>query len=146
MHNFADRDHCLQYVAAIGLIFGRLNADDYEDGVAADPRIDRLRAKMVLAEDKRYTRGFFDPVKHSNANAIRVHFNDGTRTERIAIEYPVGHPSRRKEGIPQLIAKFEQNVARVFAGTQRRAVMDICLDGARLAALPVNELMDLMAI
>ena len=146
LHNFADRDHCLQYVAAIGLIFGRLRGDDYEDSVAADPRIDRLRAKMVLAEDKNYTRGFFHPEKHSNSNAIRVHFNDGTHTERIAIEYPVGHPCRRKEGIPQLIAKFEQNVARVFAGTQRRAVLDICLDGARLAALPVNELFDLMAI
>ena len=146
LHNFADRDHCVQYVAAIGLIFGRLNAEDYEDYVAADPRIDKLRTKIILAEDKRYSRGFFDQGKHSNANAIRVHFRDGTRTERIEVEYPVGHPSRRKEGIPLLITKFEENAARVFAEKQRRAVLDICLDRARLAALPVNELLDLMIV
>jgi len=127
-------------------VFGRLNAEDYEDHVAADPRIDRLRAKIILTENKRFSRGFFHPEKHSNANAVRVHFKDGTRTERIEIEYPFGHPVRRKEGIPLLITKFEQNVARVFAEKQRRAVLDICLDHARLGAMPVNELFDLLIV
>ena len=145
LHNFADRDHCLQYVVAIGMLFGSLRAGDYTDHIAADPRIDRLREKMILAEDQRYSDGFVDE-KHSNANAIRVHFKDGTSTERVEIEYPVGHPRRRREGIPLLIKKFEQNVTRVFPGKQGRAVLDACLDSERLRALPVNELFDLMVV
>jgi 2-methylcitrate dehydratase len=146
LHNFADRDHCLQYVAAIGMIFGRLGAEDYEDHVAADVRIDRLRAKIVVHEDQRYSRGFLDPEKRSNANAIRVHFKDGTRTERVEVEYTVGHPRRRQEAIPLLVDKFGRNAARVFAGKQLRTVLDVCLDRARLGALPVNALFDLMMV
>ncbi len=146
LHNFADRDHCLQYMAAIGMIFGKLTARDYEDRVAADPRIDRLRAKMVAREDKRYSREYLDPNKRTNANAIRVHFKDGTRTDRVEVEYPLGHRRRRQEGIPLLIEKFERNVARVFAEKQRRAVADVCLDRKRLAAMPVNEFFDLLVV
>lgn len=144
--NFADRDHCLQYVAAIGLIFGRLTAGDYEDDVAADPRIDVLRAKTVVYEDKRYSSGFLDPKLRSNANAIRVHFKDGSSTKRIEVEFAAGHPRRRRDGIPLLIEKFGKNVARVFAEKQRRAVIELCLDRKRLLKMPVNELFDLLTI
>jgi 2-methylcitrate dehydratase len=144
LHNPADRDHCTQYMIAIGMIFGGLTAEDYEDERAADPRIDRLRAKMTAHEDKRYSRDYLDPAKRSNANAIRVHFKDGTRTERVEIEYPLGHRRRRKEGIPLLLEKFDKNVARVFAEKQRRAIRDVCLDRKRLAALPVHEFVDLL--
>jgi 2-methylcitrate dehydratase len=142
LHNFADRDHCLQYVAAIGLIFGRLEPEDYGDAVAADPRIDALRDKMTVSEDPAYTRGFRSPEKRSNANAIRVHFKDGTATRRHAVEYPVGHPRRRKEGGPLLLRKFEINVARVYAGKQRQRVLALCLDRKKLEALPVHRFID----
>jgi 2-methylcitrate dehydratase len=144
--NFADRDHCLQYVAAIGLIFGRLTAGDYEDHVAADSRIDALRAKTVVHEDQRYSSGFLDPDLRSNANAIRVHFRDGNATRRVEVEFAAGHPRRRKDGIPLLIEKFRANAARVFADKQRRAVVDLCLDRERLLKTPVNELFDLLVI
>ena len=144
--NFADRDHCLQYVAAIGLIFGRLTAEDYEDHIAADARIDPLRAKTVVYEDKRYSSGFLDPQLRSNANAIRVHYKDGSSTKRVEVEFAAGHPCRRKDGIPLLIEKFEKNVARVFAEKQRRAVIDLCLDRKRLLQTPVNELFDLLVV
>ncbi len=144
--NFADRDHCLQYVAAVGLIFGNLVAGDYADERAADPRIDALRAKMIVHEDKAYSRGFIDPEMRSNANAIRVHFRDGTATRRVAVEYPLGHPRRRRDGIPLLVEKFEHNVARVYAEKKRRRIISLCLDRARLGALPVNEFFDLLAV
>ncbi|HUR56073.1 MAG TPA: bifunctional 2-methylcitrate dehydratase/aconitate hydratase, partial [Opitutaceae bacterium] len=140
--NVADRDHCLQYVVAVGMIFGRLDAADYEDAVAADPRIDELRAKMTVIEDERYSREFLAPDRRSNANAIRVSFTDGTDTGRIEVEFPVGHPRRRKEGIPLLVEKFERNVARVYAAKQRRRILELWADRKRLSALPVNELMD----
>jgi 2-methylcitrate dehydratase len=144
LHNYADRDHSLQYVVARGLIFGKLVAEDYEDAAAADPRIDPLRAKMVVREDRAFSRGFIDPKRRSNANAIRVHFRDGSRTERIDIEYPLGHPKRRSDGIPILVEKFERNVARVFAEKRRRAITGLCLDRKRLAETPVHELLDLL--
>ena len=144
--NFADRDHCLQYVAAIGLIYGRLTAEDYEDHVAADPRIDRLRDRTVVYEDKRYSRGFLDPAVRSNANAIRVHFDDGSSTPRVEVEFAAGHPRRRKDGIPLLVDKFEKNVARVYAEKRRRAITALCLDRARLAATPVDAFFDLLAL
>jgi 2-methylcitrate dehydratase len=146
LRNFADRDHCLQYMAAIGLIFGGLVARDYEDAVAADPRIDALRDKMVVREDRRYTRDYRDPAKRSNANAVRVHFADGTATPRVEVEYPLGHRARRREGMPLLLKKFEASVGRAFAPRQRRAVLDACADRVRLAAMPVNEFMDLLAV
>lgn len=145
LRNFADRDHCLQYMAAIGLIFGGLTARDYEDAVAADPRIDALRAKMAVREDRRYTRDYRDPAKRSNANALRVQFADGTRTPRVEVEYPLGHRARRREGAPLLLRKFEASVNRAFAPKQREAVLKACADRARLAAMPVNEFMDLLA-
>lgn len=131
---------------ARGLIFGRLVADNYEDAAAGDPRIDRLRQKMVVREDKAFSRGYLDPKKRSNANAIRVQFRDGARTERVDVEYPLGHPKRRTEGIPLLVEKFERNVARVFAEKRRRAITIVCLDRERLAALPVNEFLDLLTL
>jgi 2-methylcitrate dehydratase len=145
LRNFADRDHCLQYMAAIGLIFGGLVARDYEDAVAADPRIDALRAKMVVREERRYTRDYRDPAKRSNANAVRVHFADGTHTARVEVEYSLGHRARRREGTPLLMKKFETSVNRAFAAKQRRAVLEVCTDRARLKAMPVNEFMDLLA-
>ncbi len=145
LRNFAERDHCMQYIAAIGMIFGRLESTDYEEAVAADPRIDALRKKIVLHEHAPYTRGFFDPAKRSNANAMQVTFRDGSRTARVDVEYAVGHPQRRQEGIPLLERKFANNVARIYAGTQRRRIMELCGDRSRLAATPVNELFDLLA-
>ena len=146
LKNFAERDHCLQYITAIGLIFGRLLATDYADAVAADARIDTLRAKTLLHEHEPYTRSFYDPTRRANANAIRVTFKDGTQSRHIEVVYPVGHPRRRKEGLPLLVRKFETNVARVFPEKQRRQIIDLCSDRARLAATPVHECLDLLAI
>jgi 2-methylcitrate dehydratase len=143
--NVADRDHCLQYIAAVGLVHGRLLPTDYEDEVAADPRIDALRGKMAVHEDPRYTRDFTAPDKRSNANAIRVHFRDGTSTGRVEVEVPAGHPRRRREALPLLMTKFEQGVARVHASTRRERIVALCSDADRLAATPVHELMDLLA-
>jgi 2-methylcitrate dehydratase len=144
--NPADRDHCIQYMAAVGLIKGSLTAADYEDAAAADPRIDRLRAKMTCVENKQWTRDYLDPAKRSIANALQVHFNDGTRTERVAVEYPLGHRRRRREGVPQLEAKFRTNLARRFPPKQQQAILSLCLDPQRLAATPVNEFVDLFAV
>ena len=143
--NPADRDHCMQYMMAAGMIFGKLTAEDYEDPVAADPRIDALRAKMKLSESEVFEREYHDPAKRSNANSIQVYFKDGAKTPLSQVDYPLGHRRRRKQGIPLLIEKFEKNVARVFAEKQRRAIKDVCLDRKRLAAMPVNEFFDLMS-
>ena len=105
--NYADRDHCLQYMVAVPLIFGRLTADDYVDAVAADPRIDALRDKMHVKENPRFTADYFDPDKRYIGNAIQVFFKDGTSSDKVSIDYPIGHRSRRGEGIPLLMAKFE---------------------------------------
>src|SRR5207253_212059 len=102
LHNPADRDHCLQYMTAIGLIFGELTADHYEDRIAADPRIDASRATMLVREEKQYSRDYLDPEKRSIANAVQVFFRDGTKTDKVVVEYPLGHRRRRKEGIPAL--------------------------------------------
>jgi 2-methylcitrate dehydratase len=144
--NPADRDHCMQYMMAVGMIFGKLTTEDYEDHVAADPRIDALRAKMTLTESKAFEREYHDPAKRTNANSIQVFFKDGSKAPLLQVDYPLGHPRRRKEGIPLLIEKFDRNVARVFAEKQRRMIRDVCLDRPRLAALPVNEFMDLLAV
>ena len=146
LHNPADRDHCMQYMIAVGMIFGKLTAGDYEDHVAADPRIDKLRAKMVLREDKRYSREYLDPAKRTNANSIRVHFKDGSGTPLSEVLYPLGHRRRREEGVPLLMKKFETNLARAFASKQRNAILGACLDRQRLEAMPVNEFVDLMAV
>jgi 2-methylcitrate dehydratase len=141
--NPADRDHCIQYMAAIGLIKGSLTAADYEDAAAVDPRIDRLRSKMTCVEDRKWSRDYLDPAKRSIANALQVFFNDGSKTEKVAVEYPLGHRRRRREGIPQLEAKFRVNLARRFPPKQQHAILDLCRDARRLAATPVNEFVDL---
>ena len=146
LHNPADRDHCIQYMAAIGLIKGNLTAADYEDGVARDPRIDALRARMVCIENKRYSRDYLDPKKRSIANQLQVFFKDGTGTRKVAVEYPVGHRRRRQEGIPLLEAKFRTNLARRFPEERRQAILESCRDQQRLEATPVNEFVDLFAI
>jgi 2-methylcitrate dehydratase len=142
--NPADRDHCMQYMMAVGLIFGKLTTEDYEDHVAADPRIDALRERMKLTESKVFEREYHDPAKRTNANSIQVYFRDGTKTPLSQVDYPLGHRKRRKEGIPLLIEKFDRNIARVYAEKQRRTIRDVCLDRPRLAALPVNEFFDML--
>jgi 2-methylcitrate dehydratase len=144
LYNPADRDHCMQYMMAVGMIFGTMTAEHYEDHIAADPRIDRLRAKMKLAESARFEKDYHDPARRSNANSIQVFFNDGSKTPLSEVEYPLGHRRRRKEGVPVVMAKFEKNVARVFAPKQRDRILQVCLDQQRLEATPVNEFMDLM--
>ncbi len=146
LNNPADRDHCIQYMSAVGLIKGNLTAEDYEDKAAADPRIDALRDKMKCVELDRYTAEYLEPEKRSIANAIQVFFNDGTSTEQVAVEYPIGHRRRREDGIPLLIEKFKVNLARRFPVKQQKAILDLCLDRAKLEATPVNEFTDLFAI
>ena len=145
LNNPADRDHCMQYMIAIGMTFGKLTAEDYEDHVAADPRIDRLRAKMVLREDRRYSRDYLNPAKRANPNSIKVHFRDGSSTPLSEVLYPLGHRCRRKEAMPLLMKKFETNVARVFAAKQRETILNACLDQRRLEMMTVNGFIDLMA-
>jgi 2-methylcitrate dehydratase len=141
--NPADRDHCLQYMVAVPLLFGRLTADDYEDAVARDPRIDALRVKMVVTENVGFSRDYLDPDKRAIGNAVQVFFVDGTRTERVAVDYPIGHRRRRAEGIPQLEAKFARNLATLFSAAERTAIAAACADQARFEALPVDEFMAL---
>jgi 2-methylcitrate dehydratase len=143
LYNPADRDHCIQYMTAIGLIFGRLTAVDYEDSVAADPRIDALREKMVCVENQQYSRDYLDPEKRSIANAVQVFFKDGTHTENVVVEYPIGHRRRRKEGIPLLEEKFKTHLSRRIPAKQAAAILELCQDQARLERTPVNEFMDL---
>jgi 2-methylcitrate dehydratase len=144
--NPADRDHCIQYMVAVPLIFGRLTAADYEDEVASDARIDALRAKTICVEDPQFTKDYHDPAKRSIANALTVELNDGTTLDEVVVEYPLGHKRRRDEGIPLLIEKFRTNLARRFPAKQQQAILDVSLDAARLEAMPVNEYVDLYVI
>ena len=146
LNNPADRDHCLQYMTAVGLLKGGLTADDYEDDAAADPRIDKLRDLMQVEEDERYSREYHAPDKRSIANALQVFFKDGSSTERVAVEYPIGHRRRRDEGIPVLISKFERNLATRFPAGQARRILRLCSDADALAATPVNEFMDMLVV
>ena len=146
LDNPADRDHCIQYMVAVPLLFGRLTAADYEDNVAADPRIDALRERMTCVEDKAFSRDYLDPEKRSIANAITIEFKDGTRTPEVVVEYPIGHRRRREQGIPVLVEKFRTNLARRFPAKQQAAILDVALDATRLSAMPVHEFVDLMAI
>ena len=146
LNNPADRDHCLQYMTAVGLLKGSLTAADYEDAVAADPRIDALRDKMVCIENPEYTKDYLDPEKRSIANAVQVFFKDGSHSEQIAVEYPIGHRRRRAEGIPELVRKYKTNLARRFPERQQKAILDVCMDEAKLSAMPVNEFVDLFMI
>jgi 2-methylcitrate dehydratase len=140
--NPADRDHCVQYMVAIPLLFGRLTAADYEDTVAADSRIDALRAKIECVEEPRFTADYHDPEKRSIANSLRVKFEDGTVLEET-VEYPLGHKRRREEGVPLLIEKFRTNLRRRFAEPQQQRILDVSLDAERLDRIPVNEYVDL---
>ena len=139
LHNPADRDHCLQYMAAVGLIYGTLTADHYEDEIASDPRIDALREKMTVVENPQYSKDYLDPDKRSIANALQIRFKDGSVSEKIAVEYPIGHRRRRAEGIPLLEEKFVNNLATRFPTKQAETIMELCLDQERLDATPVNE-------
>ena len=146
LDNPADRDHCIQYMVAIPLLFGRLTAADYEDRVAEDPRIDALRGKIRCHEDPAFTRDYHDPEKRSIANALTVEFTDGSRLDEVAVEYPIGHARRREEGIPLLIEKFKTNLARQFPALQQQRILEVSLDRQRLAQMPVNEYLDLWVI
>jgi 2-methylcitrate dehydratase len=146
LSNPADRDHCIQYMVAVPLIFGRLTAADYEDDVAKDPRIDSLREKILCVEDKRFTRDYHDPKKRSIANALTIEFQDRTKLKEVVCEYPIGHKRRRAEGMPILVEKFKTNLARRFPEKQQKTILDLCLDGERLARTPVNEFVDLFVI
>lgn len=146
LHNPADRDHCLQYMVAIGLIFGQLTSAHYEDTVAADTRIDSLRDKMTCFENSRYTKDYHDPAKRSIANAIQIFFRDGSKTAKVEVEYPIGHRRRRKEGMPVLVEKFRTNLARRFPSRQQKTILDTCLNKAKLDSMPVNEFVDMFVI
>jgi 2-methylcitrate dehydratase len=146
LNNPADRDHCIQYMVAVPILFGRLTAADYEDSVAADPRIDALREKIECVEDPQFTKDYHDPDKRSIANALSVEFKDGTRLGEFVCEYPIGHKRRRAEGMPVLVEKFKTNLARRFPPKQQKAILELCMDAGRLAATPVDEFVDLFVI
>ena len=146
LNNPADRDHCIQYMVAVPIIFGRLTAGDYEDEIAKDARIDKLRDKIVCVEDKQFTKDYHDPSKRSIANALTVEFNDGKKLKEVVVEYPIGHKRRRKEGMPVLVEKFKTNLARRFPAKQQQAILGLCNDARKLSATPVNEFVDLFVI
>jgi len=145
LHNPADRDHCIQYMIAVPLIFGRLTAGDYEDGVASDPRIDELRSKVEVIEVPQFTTDYHDPEKRSIANSLILELADGTVMEET-VEYPIGHRLRRKDGIPLLEAKFRTNLNRRFPLRQQAAILDVSLDQSRLEAMAVHDYVDLYVI
>jgi 2-methylcitrate dehydratase len=143
LNNPADRDHCIQYMTAIGLLKGNLTAQDYEDTVANDPRVDALREKMTCVEKPEYTKDYLDPDKRSIANAVQIFYKDGSSSEQVAVEYPIGHRRRRSEGIPELIKKFKVNLQREFDDTRAEKIMNLNLDIDLLQQTPVSEYVDL---
>lgn len=145
LSNPADRDHCVQYMVAIPLLFGRLTAADYEDAVASDPRIDALRAKIECVEEPQFTRDYHDPDKRSIPNSLRAVLDDGAVLEE-KVEYPIGHRRRREEGMPLLVEKFKTNLRRRFPEAQQQRILDVSLDAGRLDAVPVHEYVDLYVI
>ncbi|MEX2416421.1 MAG: bifunctional 2-methylcitrate dehydratase/aconitate hydratase [Paenibacillaceae bacterium] len=146
LNNPADRDHCLQYMVAIGLIFGDLTADHYEDRIAQDPRIDALREKMKVQEDTEFSISYLDPDKRSISNAVQIHFNDGTSTDKVVVEYPVGHQRRREEGIPKLIEKFERSLETRFSKKPITAIQEVLMDQQRLEETAVSDFMKLFVV
>jgi 2-methylcitrate dehydratase len=146
LDNPADRDHCIQYMVAVPLLYGHLTAEDYEDAVAVDPRIDALRDKIACIEDPQFTADYHDPSKRSIANALTVELNDGEVLDEVVVEYPIGHARRRKEGIPLLEEKFKTNLARRFPARQQKQILDVSLDQNTLEAMPVNDYVDLYVI
>ena len=143
LNNPADRDHCLQYMTAIGLLKGDLIAEDYEDDVASDPRVDQLREKMTIEEDQRYSSEYLEADKRSIANAIQIFFKDGTSTEKIEVEYPIGHRRRREQGIPLLVEKFERNLATQFSDQRCTEILSLCMDQESLEGTSVPDFMNL---
>jgi 2-methylcitrate dehydratase len=146
LNNPADRDHCIQYMVAVPLLYGRLTAADYEDNIAADPRIDSLREKISCVEDPQFTKDYHDPEKRSIANALNVELTDGSKLAEVVVEYPLGHKRRRKEGIPKLVEKYRVNLARKFPEKQQRIILGGSLDYELLINTPVNEFVDRMII
>lgn len=142
LYNPADRDHCLQYITAIGLLKGHVTAEDYEDEAASDPLIDNLREKMVVTEDKQYTKDYLDPNKRSIANAVQVHFQDGTATDCVAVEYPLGHRFRREEAFPKIMGKYRANLATHYTAKQRKNIEEACSQD-NISLMHVNEFMEL---
>ncbi len=142
--NYADRDHCIQYMVAVPLIFGRLTADDYNDDVAADPRIDALRDKMEVKENKQFSKDYLDPGKRYIGNAVEVFFADGSSTGRVAIDVPVGHRERREEGIPLLLAKFEAALEAQLGAAATQKIMELCAAPGDLATTPVQDFIGLL--
>lgn len=145
LHNPADRDHCLQYMIAVPLIFGELTAAHYEDEVAQDPRIDALREKMHVEENTQFSKDYLDPDKRAFASAIRITFEDGTQTERMCVEYPVGHPRRREEGIPLLKDKFKRSLSQHFESSKVEQLYQQCLDFKTLEKMSVPDFIDLFS-
>ena len=137
--NPADRDHCIQYMVAIPLLFGRLEASDYEDAVATDPRVDALRDKMQVKENAGFTKDYYDPQKRYIGNAVQVFFKDGSASERVAVDFPIGHRKRRAEGMPVLVKKFESSVAAHFQPKQAESIKAMFADRKTLMAMPVSD-------
>jgi 2-methylcitrate dehydratase len=144
LNNPADRDHCLQYMTAIGLLKGDLIAEDYEDDVASDPRVDQLREKMVIEEDARYSKEYLESDKRSISNAIQIFFKDGSSTQKIEVEYPIGHRRRREQGIPLLVEKFERNLRTQFSDSRVESILSLCANQDILEQTPVTDFMNLM--
>jgi 2-methylcitrate dehydratase len=143
LHNPADRDHCAQYCVAVAMIHGKLDAASFEDEFAADPRIDRLRAKMTIVENPQYSKDFVDPEKRSSANAAQVYFKDGSCTPKVEVEYPMGHPRRRKEFLPVIRQKLEASLARRYAPRQRSRILELYDAGTRVDAMAVPAFVEL---
>ena len=144
LNNPADRDHCIQYMTAIGLLKGDLVAEDYEDNVASDPQIDQLREKMTIIEDERYTREYLEADKRSIANSLEILYTDGTSSEKVEVEYPIGHRRRRDEGIPILVDKFEKNLKTQFSEQRSKEILELCLDEEKLRATSVTQFMSML--
>ena len=142
LNNPADRDQCLQYMIAVGLLKGNLVAEDYEDDVASDPLLDQLREKMEVEENKKFSEDYLDPAKRSIANSLQIFFKDGTSTDVEEVHYPIGHKNRRSEGIPILISKFERNLSTQFSNQHASEIMSLFEDNQRLFNLPVSEFVD----
>jgi 2-methylcitrate dehydratase len=142
LHNPADRDHCLQYMIAIGLLHGNLTADHYEDSAAIDPRIDALRKKMEVIENKEYSVDYLDPDKRSIGNAIQVRFKDGSETEKVAVEYPIGHRRRRSEGVPLLFEKLERNFSTLYTKEKTEELLYLFGNLEKLDKMSVDQFMD----
>ncbi|HEX4044377.1 MAG TPA: bifunctional 2-methylcitrate dehydratase/aconitate hydratase [Gammaproteobacteria bacterium] len=146
LHNPADRDHCLQYMVAIALLYGQLTADHYEDAIAADPRIDLLREKMLVKEDEQFSKDYLDPEKRAITNAVQIYFNDGSYTDNVLIEYPLGHRRRREAGIPLIEEKFKHHLLKHFSAEQAAKIIALFQNQQQLENMPVNELMGMFTL